>query len=91
MSTTTNIRRRRITKSLKGAIRQPYTFPGMYALFTVCNDGGTLCMECTRKNWRGIAHDTLKGCSTGWDAAGVDALCNGDGPVICDNCSAEIA
>jgi hypothetical protein len=87
---TTLAKKLKITKELKNAIRTGYAWPGGYALFTVMNDGGCLCMGCTRRNWQGIAHDTIKGWRTGWDAAGVDAMCNVDGDLTCDNCSKEI-
>lgn len=86
---TTLAKKLKITKALKHAIRTGYAWPGGYTLFTIMNDGGCLCMGCTKRNWHGIAHDTIKGWRTGWDAAGVDAA-GVDGPMTCDNCSKEI-
>lgn len=75
-----------ITRQVKEAIRTGYAWPGGYPLSLIMNDGGALCMDCARTEWRGIAHDTLKGWRTGWDAAGVQVLWEGGNR--CDHCYA---
>jgi hypothetical protein len=74
-----------ITRKAKEAIRSGYAWPGGYELALVCNDGGVLCTDCGRKEWRSIAHDTIKGYRTGWDLIGVDVLWEGENH--CDHCN----
>jgi len=78
-----------IMKQVRDAIRNPYAWPGGYQKSVVCNDGGCLCPYCAKKNHRGIAHDTLKGWRTGWDAAGVE--CIWEGPASCDHCGRDVS
>lgn len=75
-----------ITRDAKNAIRAGFAWPGGYPLSLIMTDGGALCMDCARTEWRGIAHDTVKGWRTGWDAAGVDVLWEGGNR--CDHCNA---
>jgi hypothetical protein len=74
-----------ITRQAKEAIRSGYAWPGGYPLALICRDGGALCTDCARKEWRGIAHDTIKGWRTGWDLIGVDVLWEGGN--YCDHCN----
>jgi hypothetical protein len=74
-----------IMREVKQAIRQPYAWPGGYPISIICNDGGILCPACARDNFRGIAHDTVKGWRTGWDIAAVDVLWEGGN--YCNQCS----
>jgi hypothetical protein len=75
-----------ILRQVKDAIRTGYAWPGGYPLSVICNDGEALCTDCARKEWRNIAHDTVKGWRTGWDVAGVQVLWEGGNH--CDQCSA---
>lgn len=78
-----------IMRKVRDAIRNPYAWPGGYQKSVVMNDGGLLCPSCARKEHRGIAHDTLKGWRTGWDAAGVDCMWEGDN--YCYQCGAWLS
>ena len=73
-------------RQVKDAARNCYAWPGGYQLSIICNDGGALCPACAKDNWHSIAHDTIKGWSTGWDVAGADVLWEGGN--YCDQCSA---
>lgn len=75
--------------NIKQAIRDKYAWPGGYPLFLVMNDGGALCMDCARAEFRQIAHDTVKGWSTGWDAAAADINWE-DSELTCDHCGNHI-
>ncbi len=82
----TSLRNRlKITLAIKAAIRSPYAWPGGYQLAIVMNDGAAICPDCARKEWKQIVHDTLKGWSTGWDAALVSVLWEGENH--CANCN----
>ena len=77
---------RRNLSALKEAVRRPYAWPGCYPLSAITFDGAALCMDCIRKNWRNVCHETLlkgwEGC--GWGIYGVEVLWEGGN--YCDNC-----
>ena len=74
---------------IKQAIRDKFAWPGGYPLFLVANDGGALCIDCSRTEYRQIAHDTVKGWRTGWDITGADV--NWEDPdLTCDHCGEHI-
>jgi len=52
--------------------RNPYAWPGGYDIILIMNDGGILCNDCVKNNYRDILFDTKNKWSTGWDAAGID-------------------
>lgn len=74
-----------ISGQVKSAIREGYAWPGGYPLSIVMNDGGALCTGCAKAEWRNVAHDTVKGWRTGWDAAGVQVMWEGGNR--CDHCN----
>ena len=83
----------KITKQVKNAIRTGYTWPGGYQLAIVMNDGGMICPDCGKKEWKQIAHDTLKEWKTGWDAAGVEVCYsteNDDEKISCSHCNCDL-
>ena len=74
---------------VKQAIRQPSTFPGCYPLSIIMSDGEKICPTCAEKNFKQIAHDTVKGWKgTGWDALAVTVLWEGDHD--CANCGCQL-
>ena len=78
-----------ISKDIKDAIRSKYAFPGGYPLYLVTTDGGALCIECVRKDWKIIAHSTLHHYNDGWELAGADI--NWEDPdLFCDHCGENI-
>jgi hypothetical protein len=66
-----------IIDQVKEAIRNPFAWPGGYPVYSVMADGHLLCAACARENFRQIAHDTIKGWNTGWDAIGAEILWEG--------------
>jgi hypothetical protein len=82
--------KRKILNAIKDAIRKPYEWPGGYDKFAIMNDGGTLCAACIKKEYKQIMHDTKNEWRTGWDVAAIDATCNHDDAMTCDNCGKEI-
>lgn len=81
--------RHTIPQSVKYAVRNKYVWPGGYPMAIVCNDGGVLCCDCAKKEYRQIAHDTVKGWKTGWDVIGAEINYE-DSDLYCDHCSKQI-
>jgi hypothetical protein len=77
-----------ILQTVKQAIRQPHTMPGMYPLYTVTNDGELLCADCARKEYSRIARSTRNKENDGFCACGVIILWEGE--EVCCNCYATL-
>jgi hypothetical protein len=77
-------------KALKDAIRTKYAWPGGYEIFGICDDGGILCCDCMRAEYKQIAWSRKHGVSDGWKVIGVDAACNYDSHTACDHCNKVI-
>ena len=65
--------------------REMYAFPGGYELCLIANDGGLICPECVKANYRNIIDSTKTECNDGWQAAGIVADCELE-DCRCDNC-----
>lgn len=78
--------KRRNLMQIKRALREGYAWPGGYPFSFLTFDGGALCADCVRKNWRSVCHETLivgwERC--GWGVQAVDVLWEGGN--LCDNC-----
>jgi len=78
-----------IPNTVKYAAKNKYAWPGGYPMFVVTTDGGALCVDCVRAEWRAIAHSTVTAAHDGWDAAGSDV--NWEDPDLdCDHCGEKI-
>ncbi len=66
-----------------------YAWPGGYPLYLVTQDGAALCFKCAMKEYRQIAWDFQKRCSTGWRVAGCDVNYDDKG-LACDHCGKQI-
>ncbi len=77
-------------QELKAAIRDKFAWPGGYAFFGVCDDGGILCCNCMRAEFRQIIWARKHELKTGWRVAGVDHTGNCDEPETCDHCNNPI-
>ena len=78
------------TKQLKETLRAGrYAWPGGYPTFLFTDDGGVLCHDCARDNFRDIV-DAIKSHSrNGWRVIGHDV--NWEDPwLTCDDCGAFI-
>lgn len=75
-----------ILRSVKGAIREPYAWPGGYEKRIYLSDGETICQDCVRKEWRNIVQSTLNGYRDGWAAMAVDVHWEGP-PEQCAHCN----
>ena len=72
------------------AAREKYAWPGGYPLFLFCADGGVLCPDCARKEWKLVAYATRHpGTDKQWEVAAVDINWEDPG-VYCDHCGKQI-
>lgn len=62
--------------ALKQAIRTKCAWPGGYTLFGITSDGGSLCVDCMRKEFRSIVWSRLNDVSDGWKVIGIDSADN---------------
>jgi len=74
------------TAEIRKAVRDKFAWPGGYEMYLVMSDGGTVCMECARQEWRQIAYAIRNNLSDGWRAEGIGVTCNDDDMVSCDHC-----
>jgi hypothetical protein len=75
------------TKEIKSLIRQKFAWPGGYQIFLVTSDGGELCCDCARQEYRQIVWDKMHGASTGWNVEGKFLSCDVEEPIYCDHCN----
>ena len=77
------------TVEIKRAIRQPYAWPGGYPIFFVTDDGGCLCKNCARSEWRNIAQSMIDNVNDGWNVTATEVNWE-DTDLFCSNCSDPI-
>lgn len=72
------------------AARTKYAWPGGYPLFLLCADGGVICPDCAKKEWKNVARATRRpGTDKSWEVVAVDA--NWEDPdMYCDHCNKKI-
>ena len=75
--------------NLRQAIRSKYAWPGGYPLFLVMTDGGALCMDCARAEYKQIARSNRDNARDGWTPAGAEINWE-DASLYCDHCSKRI-
>jgi len=77
------------TKDLKIAIRQgDFYFPGGYPLYFVMNDGGTVCPQCIRENYKIVLDSVKHEIADDWNAIAIKV--NYEEEETCSNCYKEI-
>ena len=76
-------------RSVKEFIRQPYAWPGGYRQALIMGDGGCLCHECARTEFRRIAEESFSQSNCGWRAAGVGVNWENT-DLLCDHCGEQI-
>lgn len=78
-----------LLNEVKGFIRQPYAWPGGYPVYMVMRDGGALCHECAKANFKEIVRATMDNAPLEWCA--FDCAVNWEDPqCYCDNCHCKI-
>jgi hypothetical protein len=76
---------------LRRAIRAKFAWPGGYALMFGTSDGGILCADCARDEYRQIAYARRHGLDDGWRVIAIGAGCDTDEPTPCDHCGNELS
>lgn len=74
---------------LQDFARNPYAWPGGYPLFALCSDGGALCHDCVRDNYRQIREAQKSYSQCGWNVVAIDVNYE-EGSVTCDHCGDAI-
>lgn len=74
---------------LKEAIRQKYAFGG-YEIVGITSDGGLLCCDCMRKEFKNICWSIIHNVSNGWKVEAIDCTANMEGLNLCDHCGKTI-
>lgn len=69
--------------------RGAYAWPGGDPLFFLTRDGGALCFDCVRKEWRNIVDDHLRDMSCGWRVEACDVNWEDPG-LFCDHCGKRV-
>lgn len=75
---------------LKRVVRQPYAWPGGYALIGLMSDGESVCAKCLRSEFKTILQATKERDRGGWQLVDVFVHWEGDS-LYCAHCNAEIA
>ena len=76
-------------KAAKDYIRAPYAWPGGYPLALITADGGCLCADCARKEWKFICAESFENTNCGFRVSGVGINWEND-ELYCDHCGAKI-
>lgn len=77
------------TTEFKNFIREPFCFPGGYKKIMLAADGGCICHNCAKDNFKLILKETR----TGWDDQWFFNTCfvNWEGEFLtCDHCGATL-
>jgi hypothetical protein len=73
---------------MKASIRAgQYVFPGGYELFFIASDGGSICFDCARKEFRNIADSIRNNISDGWKIVACDNAEYYEDGLNCDHCN----
>jgi hypothetical protein len=75
-------------KDLKYAYQTKYTSVGSYPLFILTEDGGCLCNECVRSEYRELVDALKRQDSNGWLPIAIDV--NWESLIHCDHCNKQI-
>ncbi|MFA7334869.1 MAG: hypothetical protein WC130_11345 [Kiritimatiellia bacterium] len=72
-------------RAAKDYIRNPYAWPGGYPKALITADGGCLCVDCVKKEWRQICWESFQNTNYGFRVAGVDVNYENT-ELYCDHC-----
>lgn len=78
------------SQAIRAAIRQKFAWPGGYALYGICSDGGALCADCMRREYFQIAHSVRHRIRDGWRVTIIGCAAELDGAINCDHCGESI-
>jgi hypothetical protein len=78
------------TMDLRATLRAGrFTWPGCYPLFFIASDGGALCFDCVRKDYRRVSNSIRHKMHDGWKVEACDVNYE-DNELVCDHCSKQI-
>lgn len=76
---------------LRASLRAgPRTWPGGHAIAYVTADGGMLCPDCVRAEFRQCIYSLRHGCHDGWHIVGTMSAAESDNACACEHCYREI-
>ena len=80
------------SKSLASLVRAGYAWPGGYEIAFIMSDGEMLCMDCAKKEFRGLlrALRDPADAHSGWRVAGFITSDWMEGEEICCHCNGPI-
>lgn len=82
------------THQLRATLRAgEFTWPGGYQLAFVASDGGLLCYDCVRENYRLVSDSIRNEIDDGWRVVAVTLMHDGEAEYdeVCDNCYKVLA
>jgi hypothetical protein len=68
----------------------PYAWPSGYDTFFLTTDNATLCYACAMRERTSVIWSIAHRVNDGWQVVAFDAVCNADGPLMCDHCGLVI-
>lgn len=78
------------TQDLRATLRAGrYTSLGSYPLYFLLSDGGALCFDCARKEYRHVSEAMRERSNNGWRITHCDVNYE-DADLFCDNCATRI-
>lgn len=76
-------------RAAKEYVRHPYSWPGGYPKALITADGGCLCADCVKKEWRQICEESFENTNCGFRVAGVDVNYENT-ELYCDHCGKQM-
>ena len=76
-------------KAAKEYVRNPYAWPGGYPLALITADGGCLCPDCVKSEWKQVCAESFENTNCGFRVSGVDVNWENDS-LHCDHCGKQI-
>lgn len=75
---------------LRRLIRTKYGWPGGYEIVFYTTDGGVLCADCCRREYRQIAWSRKHAVNDGWYVVAAQTSDWIEESCLCDHCSREL-
>ena len=76
-------------RALRLCASHPYAWPGGYPHYVVTADGGALCHDCVKAEYKLVYRSTRDDLRDGWTIAGIDINWE-DADLLCDHCGKGI-
>lgn len=76
-------------EAVKYIAKRGHTLIGGYPIFAITTDGGCLCHQCVKDNYRIIRESQRDNCNDGWEVETIDTNWEST-DLHCDNCNQAI-